>query len=114
MQMEEKLEKMSERLGALEHEYNSDKKVVKVGAAVFAVLLVAFFGISLRQIKSKVDAAMETQAVKKSEQNAKKSEVNAETSAQNTKKYEAEAKTKLNELEEKLKENQLVSQNGYA
>ncbi len=54
MQMEEKLEKISERLGSLEHQYDSDKKVVKVGAAVFIVLLVAFFGISLKEIGKKI------------------------------------------------------------
>jgi len=114
MQMEEKLEKMSERLGALEHQYDSDKKVVKVGAAVFAFLLIAFFGISLRQIKSKVDAAMEGEAVKTSEKKAEESAKKAEESAKKAEESEAEAKMKLRELEKKLKENQSASENGYA
>ena len=64
MQMEEKLEKMSERLEALEHKYNSGKKVVKVSAGVFVVLLVTFFGISLSQINKQVTEAVGDAAVK--------------------------------------------------
>lgn len=63
MQMEDKIEEISKRLDALENEYHSDKKVVRAVAAVFVVLLVAFFGISLSQIKSHVNKAMDQTAI---------------------------------------------------
>lgn len=87
MQMEEKLEKMSEHLEALEREYHSDKKVVKVGAAIFVVLLVAFFGISLSQINSHVDRAMKSTAILESESIAKGAADNAKQAADKASEY---------------------------
>lgn len=123
MQIEEKLEKTLERLGALEHQYDSDKKVVKVGATVFAILLIAFFGISLREIKSKVDEAMEGTIIQTSTDRAQKAAINAEAAAKNAEESQDKAKMKLIELNKMLEknpsaskfvENKSASKNGYA
>ena len=92
--MEEKLEKISERLEALEREYHSDKRVVRAAAAVFMVLLLAFFGISLSQIRSHVKKAMEGTAIQTATQDAE----DALAAIENRKTSAEEASEAINEL----------------
>ena len=61
---------LSRKLTDLEHEYRSDKKLIKGAAIVFIVLLAAFFGFSLSQIGNHVDKALSSTAVKEAEKKA--------------------------------------------
>jgi hypothetical protein len=77
-----------------------------VGAAVFVVLLVAFFGISLSQIKSHVDEAMGKTAILEAENSARDAAQKANDSLKTVINAQDQATTyakKLESLSQKYK-----------
>ena len=63
-------EALYRKISDLEHEYRSDKKLVKGAVIIFVILFSAFFGITFSQIGKHVDKALSNTAVREAETKA--------------------------------------------